>query len=159
MLVDTGAMLDRFPTKQADKLHRPRYPVSGLGMRLADDRLRILKNYCWLDVVVAWVLAQVKAYEVAVSQTYQLLLSRRWLKGVRADEYHHTRTLFIQGRDCVRRKVTGIPIRGTGVKLESIDSAPFCNVEDDEAEQAIQTLLNELDHWEKKKAGDLNSGN
>jgi len=55
-------------------------------MRLADDRLVVLKNYVWLDVVVTGVLARVQAYEVAVSQTYQLLLSRRWLKRVRAVE-------------------------------------------------------------------------
>ena len=112
-----------------------------------------------MDVVVAGVLAHIKAYEVAVSQTNQLLLLRRRLKRVRAVEYHDSRTLFIEGSDRVRRKVTGIQIGGTGVKLESIDSSPFCDVEDDEAEKAIETLLNELDHWEEKKEGDLNSGN
>jgi len=157
--VNAGAMLDLISTKLVDKPGLERYPVSGLGMRLADDRLVVLRNYIWLDVVVAGVLAWVKAYEVAVSQTYQLLLSRRWLKRIRAVGYHDSRTLFIEGSHRVRRKVPGIPIGETGVKLESLDSKPFCDVEDDEAEDAIETLLNELDHWNEKKEGDLISGN
>jgi len=37
VLVHAGAMLDLVLTKLLDKLHLDRYPVSGLGMRLADD--------------------------------------------------------------------------------------------------------------------------
>ncbi|KAG0643021.1 hypothetical protein HOY80DRAFT_998077 [Tuber brumale] len=77
VLVDAGAMLDLVPTQLADKLRLEIFPVSGLQMRLADDCLVILKNYVWINIVVAGVLARIKAYEVAVSQTYQLLLSRR----------------------------------------------------------------------------------
>ena len=73
-------MLDLVSSKLVDRLQLERFPVSGLGMRLADNRLVVLKKYVWLDVVVASVLGRVKAYKVAVSQTYQLLLSRRWLK-------------------------------------------------------------------------------
>ncbi|KAG0130027.1 hypothetical protein HOY82DRAFT_610023 [Tuber indicum] len=102
VLVDAGAMLDLISSQLIDKLRLRRFPVSGLGMRLADDRLVVLKNYVWLDVVVAGVLARIKAYEVAVSETYQLLLSRRWLKRVRAVAYHDSRTLFIEGSDRIR---------------------------------------------------------
>ena len=76
VLVDAGAMLDLISSLLVDRLGLERFPVSGLGIRLADHRLVILYNYVWLDVVVAGVLARVKAYEVAVSQTYHLLLSR-----------------------------------------------------------------------------------
>ena len=71
-------------------------------MRLGDDRLVILRNYVWIDVVVAGVLARIEAYEVAVSQTYKLLLFQRWLRRVRAVEYHDTQMLFIEGGDRVR---------------------------------------------------------
>ena len=159
VLVDAGAMLDLISPKLVDKLGLERYPVSGLGMRLGDDRLVALRNYVWLDVVVAGVFAWVKAYEVAVSQTYQLLLLRRWLQRHRAVEYHDLRTLFIEGSERVGGKVLGIPIGGTGIKLESLDSLPFCNMEDDEAEEGIETLLNELDHWDQKREADLILGN
>jgi len=149
MLVDAGAMLDLISTPLVNKLKLPRYPVTGLGMRLADDHLVVLRNYVWVDVIVAGILARVKAYEVAVSQTYHLLLSRRWLKRVRAVEYHDTRTLYIEGGDHIRRKVPGIPVDQTGIKMESLDPPTFFEVDDDDAEEAIETLLNELDNWKE----------
>ena len=153
VLVDAGAMLDLISSQLVAKLKLKRFPVSGLGMRLADDRLVILKNYVWIDVIVAGILARIKAYEVAVSQTYQLLLSRRWLRRVRAVEYHDTQMLFIEGADRVRRKVPGIAIGQTGVKMERLEPPGEIDVEDEEAEEAIETLLNELDHWKEDNGG------
>jgi len=149
VLVDAGAMLDLISSQLVAKLKLKRFPVSGLGMRLADDHLVILRNYVWIDVVVAGILARIKAYEVAVSQTYQLLLSRRWLRRVRAVEYHDTQVLFIEGGDRVRRKVPGIAIGQTGVKMERLEPPVEIDVEDEVAEEAIQTLLNELDYWKE----------
>ena len=159
VLVDAGAMLDLISSQLVDTLRLQRFPVSGLGMRLADDRLVVLKNYVWLDVIVAGVLARIKAYEVAVSQTYKLLLSRRWLKRVRAVEYHNSRTLFIEGSNRVRRKVPAIPIGSSGVKMENIQPSSFFDIDDDEAEDAVETLLNELDHWRDAEESDSASGN
>lgn len=159
VLVDAGAMLDLISSQLVTKLKLKRFPVSGLGMRLADDRLVILRNYVWIDVVVAGVLARIKAYEVAVSQTYQLLLSRRWLRRVRAVEYHDTQMLFIEGGDRVRRKVPGIAVGQPGVKMESLEPPVEIDVEDEEAEEAIETLLNELDHWKEGNEGDRTSEN
>jgi len=159
VLVDAGAMLDLISSQLVDKLKLKRFPLTGLGMRLADDRLVILKNYVWGDVVVAGVLARVKAYEVAVSQTYQLLLSRRWLKRVRAIEYHDTRSLFIEGGDHVRRKVPGVPVGQMEMKMENLEPSGCSDVEDEEAEEAIETLLNELDNWKQDKEERLESEN
>ena len=108
---------------------------------------------------MAGVLARIKAYEVAVSQTYQLLLSRRWLKRVKAVEYHDAQMLFIEGSDRVRHKVPGVPIGPTGIKMENTEGYPFCDVDDEEAEDAIETLLNELDHWKEGKEEELEEGN
>lgn len=159
VLVDAGAMLDLISTQLIDKLGFERFPVSGLGMRLADDRLVVLRNYVWLDVVVAGVLARIKAYEVAVSQTYHLLLSRRWLKRVKAVEYHDFQMLFIEGSDRVRRKVPAIPNGATGVKMENIEPESFFEVDDDEAEDGVETLLNELDDWEEGELHAMSSEN
>jgi len=159
VLVDAGAMLDLISSKLVDTLQLERFPVSGLGMRLAHDRLVVLKSYVWLDVVVASVLARVKAYEVAVSQTYQLLLSGRWLKRVRAVEYHDSRTLFIEGSDRVRRTVPAIPSGGIEVKMENIQPPSFFDIDDEDAEDAVDTLLNELDHWQERGEEESLSGN
>ena len=79
VLVDGGAMLELISKDLVRKLNLIRYLVQGLAIRLADDRLIPLRFYVWLDIVVAGVLARIKAFEVEVSHTYQLLLSRRWL--------------------------------------------------------------------------------
>ena len=149
VLVDAGAMLDLISSQLVAKLKLQRFPVSGLGMRLADDRLVILRNYVWIDVVVAGILARIKAYEVTVSQTYQLLHSQRWLRRVRVVEYHDTQVLFIEGGDGVGRIVPGIAIGQTGVKIERLEPPVEIDVEDKEAEEAIETLLNKLDYWKE----------
>jgi len=159
VLVDAGAMLDLISTQLVDKLRLERFPVTGLGIRLAEDRLVLFKNYVWLDIVVAGVFARIKAYEVAVSQTYQLLLSRRWFRRVKAVEYQESRTLFIEGSAGVRRKVPGIPIDPRAIKLENTDTYTYCDLEDEEAEEALDTLLNELDHWNTKGEEERDQGN
>jgi len=108
---------------------------------------------------VAGVLARIKAYEVAVSQTYQLLLSRRWFRRVKGVEYQESRTLFIEGSEGVRRKVPGIPIDPRAIKLENTDTYTYRDLEDEEAEEALDTLLNELDHWNTKGEEERDQGN
>jgi len=44
VLVDAGAMLDLISTQLVDKLRLERFPVTGLGIRLAEYRLVVLKN-------------------------------------------------------------------------------------------------------------------
>ena len=108
----------------------------------------------WIDIVVAGILARIKAYEVTISQTYQLVLSRRWLRRVRAVEYHDTQMLFIERGDRVRRKVPGVAAGQVEVKMESLEPPLEMDVEDEEAEEAIETLLHELDHWKDEAEGD-----
>lgn len=57
VLVDAGAMLDLISSGLVNRLKLTRYPVSGLGMRLADDHRVVLQNYVWVDVMVAGILA------------------------------------------------------------------------------------------------------
>ena len=55
--------------------------------------------------------------------------------------------LNIEGGDWVRRKVPGIAVGQVGVKMERLEPPIENDVEDEEAEEAIETLRNELDHW------------
>ena len=61
-------------------------------------------------------------------------------------KYRDSRTLFNEGGDRVSYKVPGKPIGSTGVKMDNVDGYPFCDADNEEAEDAIETLLNELDH-------------
>ena len=75
VLVDGGAMLELIFKELVERLNLVCYQVECLAIRLADDRLIPLRFYVWLHVVVAGVVARIKAFEVEVSHTYQLLLS------------------------------------------------------------------------------------
>jgi len=87
-------------------------------MRLADDRLVVLKNYVWIDIVVAGVLERIKAYQVALSPTYHLLLSRCWLQRAKAVEYHDSSSLFTEGSNRVRGTLLGVTVGSTRIKVE-----------------------------------------
>ena len=150
ILVDGGAMLDLISQSVADQLSLEKHVVKGLGMRLADDSLVRLDYYVWADVVVAGVVARIKAYVVPVSVTYKVLLSRRWLKRVKGIEYHATNTLYIEGTDGIKRKVKGKRAAKQELEIVKIlpDAEAITEVESEEAEEAIEILLHELDHWE-----------
>lgn len=163
VLVDGGAMLDLISEDVANKLKLEKHVVRGLGMRLADDSLVCLNHYVWADIIVAGVVARVKVYVVPVSVTYKVLLSRRWLKRVRGIEYHETNVLYIEGMDGVQREVRGKPATKQEVEIVKIlpEADGAMEVETEEAEDAIEVLLHELDHWQDQEDGDgvVESGN
>ena len=109
ILVDGGTMLDPSSQETAENLGLDKYIVKGLGMCLADDSLVRLENYVWADIIVAGVVARIKAYMVLVLLTYRVLLSRRWLKQVKGIEYYESNVLYIEGIDAVKRMVYGKP--------------------------------------------------
>ena len=78
---------------------------------------------------------------------------------MRAVEYHDSRTLSIEGSDRVRRGVLAILIGSTGVKMDNIQPPSFFDIDDDEAEDAAETLPNELDHWRDVEESNFDSGN
>ena len=61
VLVDAGAMLELVSCKLVDAVQLEPFPITGLGMRLAADRLVVLRNYVWMEVDVAGILARIKA--------------------------------------------------------------------------------------------------
>ena len=149
VLVDGGAMLDLISREVADNLKLEKHVVRGLGMRLADDSLVRLNHYVWTNIIVAGVIARIKAFIVPVSVTYKVLLSRRWLKRVKGVEYHETNVMWIEGMDRIRRKVRGKPAAKEDVEVVKMipGGDRVTELESEEAEDAIETLLHELDHW------------
>ena len=60
--VDSGAMLDLISLSVANELKLEIHIVKGLGMRKGDDSLVRLDYYVWADVIVAGIVARIKAY-------------------------------------------------------------------------------------------------
>ena len=60
-----------------------------------------------MPVNVAGVVATVRAFILGMGDIYDLLLSKRWMRRVRAIEDHGAATLTIQGKDEIKRLVQG----------------------------------------------------
>jgi hypothetical protein len=135
-------------------------------MRLANDSVVPLPCYAWLDINVSGVLARVKAYVMPIEMSFLILLSRRWLSRVQAVEHHSRNVIYIKGSDGVVHSVLGSPAPAVPsiaiASQHAVDTKedlpkdtdpdmdtemPFDDV--DAAEQAIDILLDELDHWDK----------
>ena len=159
VLVDGGAMIELISEELVTSLHLDKHPVKDLGIRLADDSLVRLKHYVWVDLNVEGIVARIRAYIMPVKETYQILLSRRWLKRMKGVEDHRNNTLIIQGVDGILRKAKGRPAPPADFELIPSGDQPNKDTSyhdmDIDAEDAIDDLLQELD---KMDATDKESG-
>ena len=85
-----------------------------------------------------------------------MLLSRRWLKRVEGIEYHENNVLDIEGVDGMRKRVKGKPAVKSEMEVVKMvpESGRVTEMESEEAEDAIEILLHELDHWDEEGEGD-----
>ena len=152
VLVDGGAMIELVSEELVARLNFNKHEVKDLGIRLADDSLVRLKHYVWIDLEVEGVMARIRAYIMPVKETYQILLSRRWLKRMRGVEDHSDNTLTIQGVDGIPRKVKGRPAPPADFEIiPATDQSPMDTSRldaDGDADDAIDDLLLELDRMD-----------
>jgi hypothetical protein len=153
-LVDGGAQIELVSEKVVRHIGCTTYTCKDTAMRLANDSIVPLPCYAWLDVNVGGVLSRVKTYVMPIEMSFSLLLSRRWLSRVQAIENHSSNTLHIRGTDGVVHLVQGTPAPASvsiGIasqqKMTGLEEFTFDDTE--AAEQAIDILLDELDHWEE----------
>ncbi|KAI9852295.1 MAG: hypothetical protein M1838_001183 [Thelocarpon superellum] len=148
-LVDTGAVVELVSPHLVRRL--PNIKVHEMNeewfVRLANDSTATIREYVWLPVNVAGVLAQVKAFLIGGNETFELLLSKKWMYRVRAVENHGAGTLSIQGTNGHQRTVTAAvgeesPITEliTGDQLEEFDG--------EMAEEELACLNEELDGYD-----------
>lgn len=135
---------------------------------LANDATVKVNEYVWVDVTVARITARMKLYVLDINQSYTILLSRRWLRRVKAVEDYFHYCLVIEGSDGIRQTVIGAPAEGKAVEVFQ-DAAESLNEDGDsdsevdnvaEMDRAITELLDELEEWEYKNNVDgEDSGN
>ena len=149
VLVDGGAMIELVSGELVEKLGLVKHEVKDLGIRLADDSLVRLRHYVWIDLNVEGIVARIRAYIMPVKETYQILLSRRWLKRMRGIEDHRNNILVIRGTDGIPRGVKGRPALPADFEViphgNESRSDTYLLDGDADAEQAIDDLLQELD--------------
>jgi hypothetical protein len=165
-LVDGGAQIELVSKAVVRQIGCKTYTCKDTAMRLANDSVVPLPCYAWLDINVSGVLARVKAYMMPIEMSFLILLSRRWLSRVQAVEDHSRNVIYIEGSDGVVHSVLGLPAPAVPsiaiASQQAVDTEedlpkdtdpdmdtemPFDDV--DAAEQAIDILLDELDHWDE----------
>jgi hypothetical protein len=154
-LVDGGAQIELVSEAVIKAIQCKTYSCKDTAMRLANDSVVPLPCYAWLDINVSGVLARVKAYVMPIEMSFLMLLSRRRLARVQAIEDHSNNVLQIKGVDGVVHIVPGSPAQSKAnisiasqqtLSRDEEDNLQFDDAE--AAEQAIDIILDELDHWE-----------
>jgi hypothetical protein len=129
---------------------------------LASDNLVEIKECMDLQVNVAGIKMEVTAYVTGIGVTYDLLLSRRWMEGVGAQEDYEKRRFSIKNKNGQRIEVLPTekeqlhrksqtdhdPGPGTGANTQE-------ELEEEWAEDAIQGVFRDLnidvdDEWTGK---------
>lgn len=146
-LADTGAVVELINPKLVELLDLQIFEMDEeWTLQLADDRLAQVKQYVWVPVNVAGVVAVVRAFILGMGDIYDILLSKRWMRRVRAIEDHGENTLTIRGKDGIRRVVQGTEAEPLDVEL--IDGPSVDEWETAMAEDEIARLADELDGYD-----------
>ena len=146
-LADNGAVVELINPELVRQLGLEIYEMEhAWTLQLADDGLAMVKQYVWAPVNVAGVEAIVRAFILGMGNIYDLLLSKRWMKRVRAVEDHGQANMVIQGKD-------GIPRVAHGQAAKSLDVEVICGPSVDEwetslAEEELEKLAEELDRYD-----------
>jgi hypothetical protein len=86
VMIDPGSVVNLASIEVLEKIGAPLLPVNDLTIRTATSALTRIRYYSDVDTVVAGVKVRIRIYAMPreFSLSYGLLLSRRWLRKVRA---------------------------------------------------------------------------
>ena len=105
VLIDGGSVVNLIPDRVARELKLTYRQNNDLQIRTATGDIWPIHYYTLFEVTIAGVTAQVRAYIIAKSTTYTLLLGRRWMKQVKAKGDYKSNTYEIEGEDGIRRMI------------------------------------------------------
>ena len=97
VMIDPGSVVNLASIGVLEMIGTPLYPVNDLTIRTATSALTRIRYYSDVDTVVAGVKARIRIYAMPREFTlfYGLLLSRRWLRKVRARGNYERDTYII----------------------------------------------------------------
>lgn len=98
MMIDGGSTVDLINASFIMERQIPQIllPTSGI-VRLANDKLTRVDRCVYVRVVVAGILATVKAYVMGAHKDREILLGRTWLRRIKAKEDYANEKLTVQG--------------------------------------------------------------
>src|SRR5437588_11416163 len=115
VMIDPGSVVNLASIEVLERIGTPLFPVNDLTIRPATSALTRIRYHSDVDTIVAGVKARIRIYamprEFALS--YGLLLSRRWLRKVRARGNYERDTYIISDKAGRLREVPQYEDRGT----------------------------------------------
>lgn len=95
ILIDRGAVVNLMPEKVARRLDLPLVENNDILIRTATNEIRNVQFCTQLNIDIAGVIARVTVHVLDITQSYSLLLGRRWLYQVRAVGNYATHSYVI----------------------------------------------------------------
>lgn len=95
VLVDGGAVVNLIPDSVVSRLGLPCIDNDDVVIRTATNELYLIRKRTQFNTNITGVLASVKAYVIACTLSYSLILGRRWMQQVRAMGNYTTHTCYI----------------------------------------------------------------
>ena len=154
VIVDSGAIVELIPKRVVLMANIQIYRCPPIGLRLANQQLEMIKEYCWIRINVQGVVAVCKAYIVEGISGYDLLLSCSWMSQVDCVQDHGTGVVTIH-------EANGTPkvIHGREMLVEvSSDSPEETKQHQDmeyQADQELAHLMAELDSYASEEWSDV----
>src|SRR5437588_4227542 len=115
VMINPGSVVNLASIEVLEKIGTPLFPVNDLTIRTATSALTRIKYYSDVEIIIAGVRTTIRIYpmprEFALS--YGLLLSRRWLRKVRARGNYERDTYIISDEAGRFREVPQYKDRGT----------------------------------------------
>lgn len=110
-MVDSGAVVELISPDLIRSLGLKALPMEHKwSLKLANDVLVPIKHYVVLGVVVSGIRARICAYVMGINETYDLLLSKNWMKRVQAVEHHGNDSMVIQGKNGHQAQVSAVQV-------------------------------------------------
>ena len=118
-LIDAGSVVNLASHAVLERMGAPLLPAYDLTIRTATSTLTTIKYYSDLNVTVAGVTTRNRVYAIPreIVLSYGLLLSRRWLKKVKARGDYEMDTYYVQN---ARGKLRRIP-RESDMRVNAVD--------------------------------------
>ncbi|KAF2966539.1 hypothetical protein GQX73_g7005 [Xylaria multiplex] len=138
-LLDGGAVIEIISPGFVNKLGLSPRPAGVPWMvRLADDKRQPVTHCVSIQVVTEGIAVIVTAYVMSAGESFDLLLSRSWLKRVKAVEHYASDILEINGKKGVKKLIPIFPASKPRIQIDFGDSMKVMETQlNEEAEEEL----------------------
>lgn len=145
MLLDSGSTTDVISLTFVERHEFRRVKLmEPLLVRLADNQVTEVKNFCLVEVVTGGIRTTVQAYILGRSDEWDLLLGKQWHRRVGAVVDHQAETLSVRG---LSGRTAQIPIKPSPKMIELWEKlhTPYDSTQDVDGDEDDEEILRSLE--------------